>query len=142
MANIRIKTDMLDIKLYDIKPDEVKGAWKWVTDIVETFYGKSTETAKKNKLPDEQKDEPPREWFDSSDIKNMARSVISQMYIKMLKTHCLLDVDQYDVCTEGAEPFERICQKLIEENTVYTPIESARLTGKICSTFYLEQSEK
>lgn len=141
MAKIRIKTDMVDIKLVDIKPDEFTGAWKWVLDVLETMNACKGDPVKA--IEDEIDDTPFEAFnFKGYEIKHKAAGIIDAMRVRASRDG-YEGKEKYDArFGEPNETFERICNDYIERYKSYSPEEAARLTGKICARFFLEQSKK
>ncbi len=141
MAKIRIKTDMADIKLVDVKPDEFTGAWKWVLDVLETMNACKGDPVK---AIEDEIDDTPFDVFNSKgyEIKRNAARIIDA--IKIRASHDGYEgKEKYDA--RGGEPkevFDKICNDYIERYKSYFPEEAARLTGKICARFFYEQSKK
>ena len=145
MAKIRIKTDMVDIKLVDVKPDEFTGAWQWVKDVLETMNACKGDPVKA--IEDEMDDTP----FDAFclkgyKIKHKATEVINDFRLKMPITDydAMMERKKYDITATGlgSEDFEKICNDTIENYKIYSPEEAAKLTGKICARFFYEQGKK
>lgn len=141
MAKIRIKTDMADIKLADVKPDEFTGAWKWVLDVLETMNACKGDPVKA--IEDEMDDTPFDAFsFKGYEIKHNAAGIIDAMKVRA-SLEGWDEKEKYDA--RGGEPketFDKICNDYIERYKSYLPEEAARLTGKICARFFLEQSMK
>ena len=134
MAKIRIKTDMVDIKLANVKPDEFTGAWKWVLDVIDTMNASKDKAIKKE--TDDTSFDIDLFMTESFIIINIAQNVIRDMYSDIVKELPLHVAQRYDVCGSGKQRFDRICDELVETDMKYPPIEAAKLTGKICSEFF------
>lgn len=138
MAKIRIKTNKVDIKIADIKPNEFTGAWKWVLDVLETM------NASEDKVVEDKMDNVPFDLFmsESFEIINTARTVLCDMYTDIVGTMPLEDAQRYNVCGDGKKTFDSICDDFVMARQSYTPNEAAKLTGRICSRFFYEQASK
>lgn len=141
MASIRIKTDSLDIKIADIKPNEFTGAWQWVLDVLETMNACKGDPVK---AIEDEIDDTPFDVFSSKgyEIKRNAAGIIDA--IKIRASHDGYEgKEKYDA--RGGEPkevFEKICNDYVEKQRSYSPEMAAKLTGKICARFFYEQGKK
>ena len=141
MAKIRIRTDMADIKLADVKPDEFTGAWKWVLDVLETMNACKGDPVKA--IEDEMDDTPIDAFcFKGCEIENRVATAI-----EAIKIRAIFDkddrIEKYDARGgEAKEVFEKICNDYVEKQRSYLPEDAIRLTGKICARFFYEQSKK
>ena len=146
MARIRIKTDKVDIKIADIKPNEFTGAWQWVMDVLEIMNGGKTEEALK-----EIEDDMPFDAFNFTgrEIKVNSAAVIDDFKLSMKADtrEDILEWDKYDLynlrnAKDASETFDRICDDFLKMNKSYLPRTAAELTGKICARFFYEQGKK
>lgn len=146
MAKIRIKTDMADIKLADVKPDEFTGAWKWVLDVLETMNACKGDPVKA--IEDEIDDIPFDAFnFKGHEVKSAARNAIIDTFLFMPTSFFdskVEEIEKYSVLGgDGKAVFDKICDELIESDSYsYAPRSAASLTGSICGRFFLEQSKK
>ena len=148
MARIRIKTDKVDIKIADIKPNEFTGAWQWVKDVLETMNACGGDPVKA--IEDEIDDTPFDAFnFNGREIKVNSAAVIDNFKLN-LKADLHRDMPEWNKyelynlqdAKDASETFDRICDDFLEMDKSYLPEEAARLTGKICARFFLEQSMK
>ena len=148
MARIRIKTDKVDIKIADIKPNEFTGAWQWVKDVLETMNACGGDPVKA--IEDEIDDTPFDAFnFTGREIKVNSAAVIDDFKLSMKADtrEDILEWDKYDLynlrnAKDASETLDRICDDFLEMNKSYLPRTAAELTGKICARFFYEQSKK
>ena len=148
MARIRIKTDKVDIKIADIKPNEFTGAWQWVKDVLETMNACGGDPVKA--IEDEIDDTPFDAFnFNGREIKVNSAAVIDNFKLN-LKADLHRDMPEWNKyelynlqdAKDASETFDRICDDFLEMDKSYLPRTAAELTGKICARFFYEQSKK